>query len=67
MHFTKMQSLREKAFGEWEGLTFEEVERSHPSMFRSVSSMRMWTLRRPEARATTQLYARMKDPPPTNC
>ena len=32
----KMKSLREKAFGEWEGMTFEEVERNHPSMFRRL-------------------------------
>ena len=32
----KMKSLREKAFGEWEGMTFEEVERNHPTMFRRL-------------------------------
>ena len=36
MAFAKMKSLREKAFGEWEGMTFEEVERNHPSMFRRL-------------------------------
>ena len=32
----KMKLLREKAFGEWEGMTFEEVERNHPTMFRRL-------------------------------
>ena len=33
---TKMKSLREKAFGEWEGKTFQEVEEHYPSMFRRL-------------------------------
>ena len=32
----KMESLREKGFGEWEGMTFAEVEEQHPSMFRRL-------------------------------
>ena len=31
-----MESLREKGFGDWEGMTFAEVEKHHPSMFRRL-------------------------------
>ena len=59
MPFTKMKSLREKAFGEWEGLTFEEVERSHPSMFRRLFDEDI-EFAPPGGESDIQLYARMK-------
>ncbi len=36
MPLTKMESLREKGFGDWEGMTFAEVEERHPSLFRRL-------------------------------
>ena len=60
MPFTKMRSLREKAFGEWEGLTFEQVERNHPSMFRRLFDEDV-DFAPPGGESDTQLYARMKN------
>ena len=60
MPFTKMKSLREKAFGEWEGLTFKEVERNHPSLFRRLFDEDV-NFAPPGGESDTQLYARMKD------
>lgn len=59
MSFTKMKSLREKAFGEWEGLTFEEVERSHPTMFRRLFDEDV-DFAPPGGESDNQLYDRMK-------
>lgn len=59
MSFEKMKSLREKAFGEWEGLTFEEVERNHPTMFRRLFDEDV-DFAPPGGESDTQLYARMK-------
>ena len=33
---TKMKALREKHFGDWEGMTFAEVESQHPTLFRRL-------------------------------
>ena len=57
--FTKMASLREKAFGEWEGLTFEQVERNHPSMFRRLFDEDV-DFAPPGGESDNQLYTRMK-------
>lgn len=59
MNFTKMESLREKAFGEWEGLTFEQVERAHPSMFRRLFDEDV-DFAPPGGESDNQLYDRMK-------
>lgn len=59
MPFTKMKELREKAFGEWEGMTFEEVERNHPTMFRRLFDEDV-DFAPPGGESDTQLYARMK-------
>ena len=59
MQFTKMKSLREKAFGEWEGMTFEEVERAHPTMFRRLFDEDV-DFAPPGGESDTQLYDRMK-------
>ena len=59
MDFTKMVSLREKAFGEWEGLTFEQVEREHPSMFSRLFDEDV-DFAPPGGESDNQLYARMK-------
>lgn len=32
----KMETLREKHFGDWEGMTFAEIEVAHPEMFRRL-------------------------------
>ncbi|MXY46582.1 MAG: histidine phosphatase family protein [Chloroflexi bacterium] len=59
MSFTKMVSLREKAFGEWEGLTFEQVERNHPSLFRRLFDEDV-DFAPPGGESDIQLYTRMK-------
>ena len=59
MSFTKMVSLSEKAFGAWEGLTFEQVERNHPSMFRRLFDEDV-DFAPPGGESDLQLYARMK-------
>ena len=59
MPFTEMVSLREKAFGEWEGLTFEEVERNHPSMFRRLFDEDV-DFAPPGGESDNDLYARMQ-------
>lgn len=59
MPFTEMVSLREKAFGEWEGLTFEEVERNHPSMFRRLFDEDVH-FAPPGGESDNDLYARMQ-------
>ena len=59
LSFTQMKSLREKAFGEWEGLTFEEVERDHPTMFRRLFDEDV-DFAPPGGESDTQLYFRMK-------
>ena len=59
MPLIKMKSLREKAFGEWEGLTFQEVEKSHPSMFRRLFDEDI-EFAPPGGESDIQLYARMK-------
>ncbi len=55
----KMKSLREKAFGEWEGMTFKEVEEHHPSMFRRLFDEDV-EFAPPGGESDRQLYARMK-------
>ncbi len=57
--FTTMKSLREKAFGDWEGLTFEQVERNHPYMFRRLFDEDV-DFAPPGGESDNQLYTRMK-------
>ena len=59
MPFTEMKSLREKGFGEWEGLTFAEVERDHPSMFTRLFDEDV-DFAPPGGESDSDLYARMQ-------
>ncbi len=56
---TKMEALREKGFGDWEGMTFAEVEERHPSLFRRLFDEDI-EFAPPGGESDQQLYDRIK-------
>jgi len=56
---TKLEALREKGFGEWEGMTFKQVEERYPTMFRRLFDEDV-DFAPKDGESDRQLYARVK-------
>ncbi len=56
---TQIEGLREKKFGDWEGMTFQQVESEHPEMFRRLFDEDI-NFAPPSGESDLQLYERIK-------
>ena len=60
MPLVKIEALREKGFGEWEGKTFKEMQESCPAMFKRMFSDESADFAPEGGESDRELYARVK-------